>query len=44
MEGDATEYIRSRSGQDFDPTVVDAFLNLIRDGRNREMADKNDIF
>ncbi len=42
-EPEATSHIRSRAGQDFDPTVVDAFLDLIRDGRNRAIAEKNDM-
>jgi HD-GYP domain-containing protein (c-di-GMP phosphodiesterase class II)/putative methionine-R-sulfoxide reductase with GAF domain len=41
-EWKATEYIQSRSGIDFDPAVVEAFLNLIRDGRNRAIADEED--
>jgi response regulator RpfG family c-di-GMP phosphodiesterase len=28
-EADATDFIRTRSGRDFDPLVVDAFLALL---------------
>lgn len=42
-EPEATSYVLSRVGQDFDPMVVDAFLNLIRDGRNRAIAEKDDM-
>jgi PAS domain S-box-containing protein len=42
-EPEATNFIRSGAGRDFDPIVVEAFLNLISDGRNRAIAEKNEM-
>jgi HD-GYP domain-containing protein (c-di-GMP phosphodiesterase class II) len=41
-EADATSFVRSRAGSDFDPLVVDAFLALIQDGRNGIVSGEND--
>jgi PAS domain S-box-containing protein len=42
-EADAANHIHSQIGRDFDPAVVEAFLGLIRDGRNRAIAESNDM-
>lgn len=41
-ETDATDYIRSRAGLDFDPLVTNAFLALIQDGVNRIVSRGDD--
>jgi HD-GYP domain-containing protein (c-di-GMP phosphodiesterase class II)/putative methionine-R-sulfoxide reductase with GAF domain len=41
-EVEATSFVRSRAGSDFDPLVVDAFLALIQDGRNGLVPGEND--